>query len=66
MEGAADLETQGKEDTLARTNYQWEKRQRDLAKRKKKEEKLRKKQALKQTKEEDSADGSTAGEGEEE
>ncbi len=66
MEGAADQVTQGKEETLARTNYQWEKRQRDLAKKKKKEEKLRKKQALRQAKEGNSEAGSATAEGEEE
>lgn len=70
MEGTAGWTNPGKEETLARTNYQWEKRQRDLAKKKKKEEKLRKKQALREAaklrQQQDSEAGATAAEGEEE
>jgi hypothetical protein len=36
-----------KDNTLAKTNYQYEKRQKELEKKKKKEEKLRRKQAVK-------------------
>jgi hypothetical protein len=39
--------TNQKDNTLAKTNYQYEKRQKELEKKKKKEEKLKRRQAVK-------------------
>lgn len=45
---------------MAQPNYQYEKRQKDLAKKKKKEEKLKKKLEKKERKAEDTPDPGTA------